>query len=97
MGRDVVFWLKRGRTYTVKKLIIKLFPARVRLVSDIPAVEGKNAKLFLQCSSNNGTKAGGSMFHPKEGIGLSDQVIANLIPFLIIHIFFVSIFDRKYM
>ncbi len=28
---------------------IKLFPARESLVSDIPAVDGKVANLFLQC------------------------------------------------
>jgi hypothetical protein len=30
--------------------ISKLFPARVSLVSDIPAGDGKNDNLFLQCS-----------------------------------------------
>ncbi len=63
------FWLKRGRTCTVKKVIIKLYPFRVSLVCDIPAGDGKIADLFLQRSSNNGTKVG-SVFHPKEGIGL---------------------------
>jgi hypothetical protein len=29
---------------------VKLFPARERLVSDIPAGDGKNANLFLQCT-----------------------------------------------
>jgi hypothetical protein len=45
-------------TYTVKNclpfsrpwpVIIKLFPARESLVSDIPAGDGKIANLFLQC------------------------------------------------
>jgi hypothetical protein len=31
--------------------IIKLFPARKSLVSDIPAEEGKTANLFLQCTN----------------------------------------------
>ncbi len=31
--------------------IIKLFPAREGLVSDIPAGDGKTANLFLQCRS----------------------------------------------
>ncbi len=30
--------------------IIKFFPARERLVSDIPAGDGKTVNLFLQCS-----------------------------------------------
>jgi hypothetical protein len=30
--------------------IMKLFTARESLVSDIPAVDGKTANLFLQCS-----------------------------------------------
>jgi hypothetical protein len=34
---------------TEKKVIIKLFPARESLVSDIPAGDGKNNNLFLQC------------------------------------------------
>ncbi len=38
-----------GRCYTVKKVIVKIFPARESLVSDIPAGDEKNDKLFLQC------------------------------------------------
>jgi hypothetical protein len=38
--------------------IIKLFPARESLVSDIPAGDGKTANLFLQCR-NGGEGEGG--------------------------------------
>jgi hypothetical protein len=31
-------------------VIYKLFPPRESLVSDIPAVDGKTANLYLQCS-----------------------------------------------
>ncbi len=31
--------------------VIKLFPARESLVSDIPAGDGKTANLFLQCGT----------------------------------------------
>jgi hypothetical protein len=39
------------RSYTVKKMpgIIKLFPDRESLVSDIPAGDGKIGNCFLQC------------------------------------------------
>jgi hypothetical protein len=33
--------------------LIKLFPARESLVSDIPAGDGKNDNLFLQCRRSN--------------------------------------------
>jgi hypothetical protein len=36
--------------------IIKLFPTRENLVSDIPAGDGKMANLFLQCISLIETK-----------------------------------------
>ncbi len=41
--------------------VIKLFPARKGLVSDIPAGDGKTANLFLQCGGRDSRVGNGGV------------------------------------
>ncbi len=45
-------WDVTKQTLPGRKYIVKFFPARESLVSDIPAGDGKIANLFLQCREN---------------------------------------------